>query len=173
MEGAGDMILRLKDGLDSQEPSTNGISASNLFRLSTLLDDDTYATIARRTIHAFSAELLEHPSMFASMMSPIVASTLGMRSILLAGDPEKDEEVKNALKDVRGRLLTNTTVVVVNGKNLKNEDGKWLLERNIVFQEMAKRAEERGKSRVQVCEGSKCLEAFDLGDLSKALEEMG
>lgn len=106
--------------------------------------------------------------MFASMMSSIVASSLGMRSIVLSGDPEKDDEVKKALRDVRGRLLTNTTVVVVDPKKEAGEDGKWLLERNGIFREAVK-----AKTKVQVCEGSKCLNAFDLGDLEKALEEMG
>lgn len=162
-ENAPDMILRLKDGLDSQEPSTNGVSATNLFRLSTVLGDSAYAQKARDTCAAFSAEILEHPSMFASMMAPIVASNLGMRSIVLVGTSEDDEE----LKQIRGRLLTNTTVVVLSGKE------KWLLERNGLYKESVKGLGKEGGKKVQVCEGTVCLDAFDLAGLTKALEEMG
>lgn len=155
------MILRLKDGLDSQEPSTNGISAVNLFRLSTILGDGAYAQKAKDTTAAFSAEVLEHPAMFASMMAPIVAANLGMRSIVLVGAEADGVE----LKQIRGRLLTNTTVVVLSGKE------QWLLSRNELYKESVKA--NGGKAKVQVCEGTVCLDAFDLAGLEKALEEMG
>jgi uncharacterized protein YyaL (SSP411 family) len=162
-ENATDMILRLKDGLDSQEPSTNGVSATNLFRLSTILGDNTYAQKAKDTCAAFSAEILEHPSMFASMMAPIVAANLGMRSIVLVDAKEDDEE----LKKIRGRLLTNTTVVVLTGKE------EWLMKRNQLYEESVKGLGKAGAKKVQVCEGTVCLDAFDLAGLEKALEEMG
>ncbi|KAK3109535.1 hypothetical protein LTR53_017124, partial [Teratosphaeriaceae sp. CCFEE 6253] len=38
-EGQADVLVRSKDGMDNAEPSTNGVSAQNLFRLGSLLDE--------------------------------------------------------------------------------------------------------------------------------------
>src|SRR5690606_34543743 len=82
-----DLILRLKDGLDSQEPSINGLSSRNLLGLSTLLDKPEWKELALSTIQAFSIEILQHPSLFTSMLPAIVNLTLGPRSCIIAGNP--------------------------------------------------------------------------------------
>ncbi|KAA8895720.1 hypothetical protein FN846DRAFT_784662 [Sphaerosporella brunnea] len=170
---ADDLILRLKDGFDSQEPSTNGISANNLFRLSSILGEDKYAGYARKICNAFSAEILEHPSMFASLMNSIVASNLGMRSIVLAGK-EGDADVAAQLKKIRSRLLTNTTVVMLRSGMEKDPNAKWLLEKNSLYKATLDSLQSRtGNSCVQVCEGNKCLDTFDMSGLDKALEDLG
>jgi uncharacterized protein YyaL (SSP411 family) len=168
-------VLALTDniGLDSQEPSTNGISANNLFRLRSILADEKYQEYARKTCNAFSAEILEHPSMFSSLMSSIVASNLGMRSIVLAGK-EGDLEVAAQLKKIRSRLLTNTTVVRLRPGMEKDPHAKWLLERNPLYKSTLESLQSRtGGSRVQVCEGNRCLDTFDMSGLDKALEDLG
>jgi len=170
-ETAEDLILRLKDGLDSQEPSTNGISASNLFRLNTILGDDKYAEDARKTCTAFSAEVLEHPSMFSSMMGSIVASSLGTRSIVLAGK-EGDPEISSQLKKIRSRLFSNTTVVSLSTAIRDSQHGKWLLDRNPMYREALGSLEKKGKPFVQICEGAKCLDVFDMSGLERALEDL-
>ncbi|KAI9047032.1 hypothetical protein LZ554_009106 [Drepanopeziza brunnea f. sp. 'monogermtubi'] len=79
------LILRLKDGMDTSEPSTNGTSASNLYRLSSLLNDLTYAEKAKQTLACFESEMLQYPWLFASFMPSVVASQLGVRSVVVAG----------------------------------------------------------------------------------------
>lgn len=75
-------ILRLKDGMDNAEPSANGVSASNLFRLSTLLEDEDYEKLAKSTITAFEAEIMQYPWLFSSFMPPIVAANLGVKGVV-------------------------------------------------------------------------------------------
>lgn len=75
-------ILRLKDGMDSSEPSTNGVSATNLFCLSALLDDENYEKLARETVNAFEAEIMQYPWLFGSFMPGIVAATTGVKTIV-------------------------------------------------------------------------------------------
>ncbi|CAZ83849.1 unnamed protein product, partial [Tuber melanosporum] len=170
-EGASDLILRLKDGLDSQEPSTNGVSANNLFRLGTLLGDPKLEEYAQQTCSAFSTELLQHPFLFSSLMPAIVASNLGMRSVVLAGDP-KDPTIEKHLKRLRSKLLTNTTLVQLDPARGDSLD--WLLSRNKLHKELLNvAAKGSGKPVVQVCEGTKCLDAFDMGDIESVLEELG
>ncbi len=84
-------ILRLKDGMDTSQPSTNGTSVSNLFRLGEMLGDDTYEYLARETIHAFEVETLQHPWLFPSLLSGVVtARKLGRRLDVAWRTPEAD-----------------------------------------------------------------------------------
>ncbi|PFH59810.1 hypothetical protein XA68_11858 [Ophiocordyceps unilateralis] len=69
-------ILRLKDGMDTSLPSTNAVSASNLFRLGT----DRYSALARGTVNAFEAEILQHPWLFPGLLASVVTARLGMGS---------------------------------------------------------------------------------------------
>ncbi|KFY57011.1 hypothetical protein V497_05841 [Pseudogymnoascus sp. VKM F-4516 (FW-969)] len=94
--GAPHTILRLKDGMDTSEPSTNGVSASNLFRLSSLLGDDKYEELAKGTVGAFEAEIMQYPWLFASFMPSVVAGVTGVKAIVRvgAGDPVVEGENK-------------------------------------------------------------------------------
>ncbi|KAL2157898.1 hypothetical protein VTH06DRAFT_4953 [Thermothelomyces fergusii] len=82
-------ILRLKSGMDKSQPSTNAVSASNLFRLGTLLRLDAYVARARETVNAFEAEILQYPWLFVSLLTGVVAARLGVRRVRLReGDAE-------------------------------------------------------------------------------------
>lgn len=70
-------ILRLKDGMDTSLPSVNAVAASNLFRLGALLDDETYSALARGTVNAFEAEMLQHPWLFPGLLGAVVTARLG------------------------------------------------------------------------------------------------
>ncbi|KAJ4857038.1 hypothetical protein T069G_07935 [Trichoderma breve] len=71
-------ILRLKDGMDTSLPSTNGVSVSNLFRLGELLGDEKFTGFARETINAFEAEMLQHPWLFPGLLGGVVVARLGL-----------------------------------------------------------------------------------------------
>lgn len=71
-------ILRLKDGMDTSLPSTNATAVSNLFRLSALLDDDRFATLAKESVDAFEAEMLQHPWLFPGLLGGVVTARLGV-----------------------------------------------------------------------------------------------
>ncbi|OBR08302.1 Duf255 domain protein [Colletotrichum higginsianum IMI 349063] len=76
-ETAPHTILRLKDGMDTALPSTNAVSVSNLFRLGVLLSDETYTAVARESINAFEAEILQYPWLFPGLLSGVVTARLG------------------------------------------------------------------------------------------------
>ena len=136
--------------MDSVEPSTNGVSAQNLHRLSALLEDQSYAKYARETSLAFEAEIMEHPYLFSSMMPAIVASALGMRSVILVGDVTKVGDKRH--RKPLGPL--DTTIQVHVGKP------GWLSKRNPIVRSIV---EGRNKQpRVMICEAGKCTEeTFD------------
>jgi uncharacterized protein YyaL (SSP411 family) len=70
-------IIRLKDGMDTSVPSVNATSVANLFRLGALLGDDRYSSLARETINAFEAEILQHPWLFPGLLAGVVTARLG------------------------------------------------------------------------------------------------
>lgn len=151
--------MRLKDGMDSAEPGTNGVSASNLYRLSSYLEDSNYASLARRTIEAFATEIMQHPFLFGSMLSSVVANKLGMRSIVVTG---MGEDVEGAVTKLRLRLKPNTTVVRIGGEARSS----WLESRNTLAA-----AFDKGKKGLQICEAGTCKEVLDLSQVDKALED--
>lgn len=63
--------------MDTALPSTNAVSVSNLFRLGTMLNNDSYAATARESINAFEAEILQYPWLFPGLLSGVVTARLG------------------------------------------------------------------------------------------------
>ncbi|KAH8589716.1 hypothetical protein B0O99DRAFT_636441 [Bisporella sp. PMI_857] len=162
-KSSSDAILRLKVGMDESEPSTNGISASNLYRLSSVLNDDSYARKAKETISSFESELLQYPWLFASFIPSIVARHLGLKGTIVAGSG--DEKVKAFEKQPRGALGTFAKLTT---------ESKWLRERNSLLTSFGG----DGKTRILVCEGGVCKEepvSEDLGveklDIADRAEE--
>lgn len=76
-DDASHVILRLKDGMDTAQPSTNAVSTSNLFRLGFILGDTHYTKLARETINAFEVEALQYPWLFIGLLSGVVTARLG------------------------------------------------------------------------------------------------
>jgi uncharacterized protein YyaL (SSP411 family) len=151
--------------MDSSEPSTNGTSASNLYRLSSSLSDESYAKRAKETVAGFESEMLQYPWLFASFMPSIVAGHLGVKSVVLSGSGET--VAQNFAKQPRGGLGT-----IVRLDNAST----WLRERNPLLKDFAL----DGETRVLICENGVCREepatssdlptqALDLSAVSAAL----
>ncbi|KAI4234300.1 MAG: hypothetical protein LQ349_003872 [Xanthoria aureola] len=82
------LLLHLKSGMDAAEPSSNSVSASNLHRLSSLLDDDKYSKMAVETVAAFEAEVMQFPHCFAGMLGAIVMGKVGVQTVVVMGPRE-------------------------------------------------------------------------------------
>lgn len=98
-------ILRLKSGMDKLQPSTNAVSVSNLFRLGTLLANAQYISLAKATITAFEAEILQHPWMYASLLTGVVAARLGVKEVKVAPGDEEALRRYYALPRAEARVL--------------------------------------------------------------------
>jgi uncharacterized protein YyaL (SSP411 family) len=144
--------------MDSSEPSTNGISASNLYRLSSLLNDDSYSRKAKETVGGFESEMLQYPWLFSSFMPSIVAGHLGVKGVVVSGNGR--ERIKEYEKQPRGGLTTFAKL---------GAESKWLRERNTLLEDWGR----DGTTRVMVCENGACQEerVIDLNDVKDALPE--
>lgn len=105
-----DTILRLKSGMDKSQPSTNAVSASNLFRLGTSLAKPEYMHLAKETISAFESEILQYPWLFVSLLTGVVAARLGVKKILVSS--EDDEE----LRRYRASPRAEAAALILEGK---------------------------------------------------------
>lgn len=75
--------------MDTAIPSTNGVCASNLFRLGSLLGDDGYTERAAETISAFEVEMLQYPWLFLTLLSGVVSVRLGVPTRAVLEDGSK------------------------------------------------------------------------------------
>ncbi|KAI8624926.1 spermatogenesis-associated protein [Xylariaceae sp. FL1651] len=81
-------ILRVKEGMDGSQPSVNSVSVSNLFRLGALLNDKRYTYLAKTSVNAFGAEILEYPNLFPGLLCGIIPWRLGGRHWVSVGDSD-------------------------------------------------------------------------------------
>ena len=139
-----DILIRSKDGMDNAEPSTNGVSANNLFRLASLLNDEEYERYAKKTVAAFEVEMGQHPGLFSGMMSSVVASKLGMKGLMVVGEIEAAEA---ALKKFNENITPNYTILRIGG----GANSDWLRGRNELLKDL-----DGSKPMLQLCEGGVC-----------------
>lgn len=147
--GALDILIRSKDAMDNAEPSTNGVSAHNLFRLASLFDDEGYEKLAKRTVKAFEVELGQHPGLLTGLMNAVVMSRLGVRGIMVSGPgkTESGEGVDEAVRRLRTMVRPGSTVMRVGG----GARSEWLRGRNGLLRDL-----DGSRDMVQVCEGGSC-----------------
>ncbi|KAL1306386.1 hypothetical protein AAFC00_005094 [Neodothiora populina] len=162
-EHQADILIRSKDAMDNAEPSANGASAGNLFRLAALLEDHSYAALANRTLRAFEVEMGQHPGLFTGLMSGIVCARLGVKPVVIAGpdDGSSNGEVSQALRTLRSMCRPGSTVVRIGGAQAQSD---WLRSRNEVLAQV-----DPQRQMVQVCEGTSCklIKASEIVEILK------
>lgn len=139
-----DILVRSKDAADNAEPGTNGVSAWNLLRLGSLLDDAGYEEKGRQTIAAFGPDLRKQPAAYSGLLGAAAAAHMGLKGVVLAGEGEL---VSAAVKKLHGTVRPGWTVLRVGG-GAKSE---WLKKRNELLRDL-----DVTKEMVQLCEGKTC-----------------
>ncbi|ROW06046.1 hypothetical protein VMCG_04486 [Cytospora schulzeri] len=151
-EDQPDILVRTKDSVDNAEPGTNGVSAWNLLRLGSLLNDAAYEEKGRQTIVVFASDLRQHPGVYSGLLSAATAAHLGIKGLLISGEGEL---ASAAVKRARESVRPGWTVLRV-GKGANSE---WLRSRNELLLEL-----DGTKEMVQLCEGKSCR-LLDLGEI--------
>lgn len=145
--------------MDSTEPSPNNVTASNLFRLACMLDDEGYAVIARETVHAFEAEVEQFPWCFVGLLGGVVWTRCGGKGIVLVdgGDSRESEavsvsgskvevDINSAIQKLQLRTGAARTIIKVGSGT-----GTWIRARNQLIGNL-----DLGRSAAYVCEGGVC-----------------
>ncbi|OTA99993.1 hypothetical protein M426DRAFT_26965 [Hypoxylon sp. CI-4A] len=106
--GAPYTLLRVKDAMDTSQPSVNAVSVSNLFRLGGLLGDEKYTYLAKESVNAFGVEMLEHPNLFPGLLCGIIPWKLGGKHwVAVVGErPAASTQLHAFHKEPRASLFT-------------------------------------------------------------------
>ncbi|KAI1417341.1 hypothetical protein F5Y13DRAFT_83472 [Hypoxylon sp. FL1857] len=104
--GAPYTLLRIKDAMDTSQPSVNAVSVSNLFRLGGLLGDDKYTYLAKESVNAFGVEMLEHPNLFPGLLCGIIPWKLGGKHWIAVGENPTSMHLAAFHKAPRAALFT-------------------------------------------------------------------
>lgn len=157
--------------MDASEPSTNGTSISNLFRLSSALNDDRYARLARESLAAFESEVLQYPWLFGTFMPGVVASRLGVRGVVMTGSTLSQLHARARTWSNRARGSLGS-LVVVEDSSAARPATHWLRQRNTLLADL--QPGPAGSVRTWICEGKTCREDVDaVGDVARRVGELG
>lgn len=104
--GAPYTLLRIKDAMDTSQPSVNAVSVSNLFRLGGLLGDQKYTYLAKESLNAFGVEMLEHPNLFPGLLCGIIPWKLGGKHWVAVGEETTPAQLRTFHKSPRAALFT-------------------------------------------------------------------
>ncbi|KAK2791869.1 hypothetical protein FQN52_004310 [Onygenales sp. PD_12] len=172
-------LFRLKPGTDAATPSTNGVIAQNLLRLSVLLEDEAYKRLAKETCNAFSVEIMQHPFLFVGLLDAVVGLEVGVKGVIGiigrddGGDikmegtaeggepsmtqnqeriPMRDMIIRKARVEAGPAASTSAAVVsVIDLRAMNEEKSSWLRARNVSLSDLLP-----GKNYLLVCETGKC-----------------
>lgn len=139
-----DILVRSKDAADNAEPGVNGVSAWNLLRLGSLLDDASYREKGGQTVAAFGPDMRKQPAAYSGLLGAGAAARVGLKSVVLVGDGEL---VSAAIKRLHGTVRPGWTVLCVGG----SAKSQWLKSRNQLLRDL-----DVTKEMVQLCEGKTC-----------------
>ena len=106
-----------------------------------------YSQYAKGTLEAFSAEMIQHPYLFAGMLESVIASNVGTRGFVISGPRGKVDAKIRQIRSRRSGLLETAVWI---GEGSKSE---WLRSRNELVANM-----DETKAAVQICEGGACRE---------------
>jgi uncharacterized protein YyaL (SSP411 family) len=172
-------LLRLKTGTESATPSVNGMIARNLLRLSALLEEEEYRTLARQTCNSFAVEIMQHPFLFVGLLDVIVGLQIGTSTVTgvfctaeitspspSSGDSLVSREnqpvsardlIVQKVRAQTGSRISSSIVVAslvdIRPSHLKDFVGNqsfWLNSRNPLFKDL--KAAEPAKNYLMVCE---------------------
>jgi uncharacterized protein YyaL (SSP411 family) len=85
--GAPDVIVRLKEDYDGAEPAATSVAALNLFRLASVLNDDSLRARGRRAVAAFRGRWEEAPHALPQLLCAFEAALEAPRHVVLTGAP--------------------------------------------------------------------------------------
>jgi uncharacterized protein len=80
-----DIILRKKEVYDGAVPSGNSIMVQNLFYLSTIYNNNNFASIANAMLSKLSDAIIKYPSSFAIWGNSILSQSFGVEEVAIIG----------------------------------------------------------------------------------------
>lgn len=128
-EGAGDLILRIKEDYDGAEPSGNSVAILALLKLAALTDRKEFRDAAEKSLNLFAERIEKMPQAVAYMLLGLDFLLDEPKRVVIAGDV-KSEEGRALLRAAHAVYQPNKVVLATTGpvepfaKTLLPKDGK-------------------------------------------------
>ncbi|XP_060067133.1 spermatogenesis-associated protein 20-like [Ylistrum balloti] len=156
------IVLRLKDDQDGAEPCSNSVAASNLLRLSNILQRTDFRDMATQICKVFQQRLTKIPIALPEMTSALFWTSGTSKQIVLVGDPAS-QDMASLVRCVNSHFLPNKVILMV------PTEGDSFLSRRCQFVNSLPQVE--GKATAYVCENYTCsLPVTDVDSLHSILD---
>ncbi|XP_033734441.1 spermatogenesis-associated protein 20-like [Pecten maximus] len=142
-----DIVLRLKDDQDGAEPCSNSIAASNLLRLSNILQRTDYNDMAVKIFKVFHQRLTKIPIALPEMTAGLFWTSSTTKQIVLVGEPSS-ADMAALIGCVNSHFLPNKVILMVPTR------GDSFLSRECQFVHSLPQID--GKATAYVCENYTC-----------------
>lgn len=140
-------LFRLKEDQDGAEPSGNSISASNLVRLSTILDNEGMKDKASKLLSSFTSRLTRVPMALPEMVTALMLYHDSPTQVVVTGDISNSETAE--LVNVARQKFIPGLLVMTTGE----DQDSFLSKRNHAIAKMKKQGD---RQAVYVCRGKTC-----------------
>jgi len=142
------VLLRMKEGDDTAEPSPNSVSALNLLRLGYMLDQDDARRRAEQTLGAFAKQLEAAPSSMPQMLVALSWSRAKPKQVVIAG--KADDAATNAmLREVHRHFLPHRVLILADA-----DAGQQFFAERVEFMKSVDKID--NKPTAYVCENFVC-----------------
>jgi uncharacterized protein YyaL (SSP411 family) len=144
------ILVRKKEIYDGATPSSNAVEVYNLYRLSSLVQDETLVDIADKTLQYFANEIKEYPAAYTFSVMNVLYQYHSSTDIILTANNKS--EIKDMLK-----IIEDCDIPFVNVEFYND---------NSMYKIM------NGKPTAYICKGFICLPPInDLEQLSELLKK--
>ena len=156
------LIIRVKEHLDSVIPSDNSVAVLNLLRLSRFTDLKEYATVAEKTLTHVLLQVNTHPESASQMLIAYIYSQVKPIDVVIAGEKDKTD-TRLLLEAARSKVIPGKMVLLV-----ENEAAQSKLAEYLPFIKSIKKT--NGRAAAYVCIEHTCkLPVSDPAALSEML----
>lgn len=111
------VLIRSKEDYDSAEPSGNSIAIMNLLRLSQLLKNDKYYSIAEESLKYFSNNLSSNPYSSPQMLCSLDYILTPVKQIVIAGKMG-DSVLKEMLNEINKTFIPDKVLICCDRDNI-------------------------------------------------------
>jgi len=106
--GDSEIVLRLKDDQDGDEPSSNSVSAMNLLRLGKILNKKKYSLEAEKIIKLFNERLEQIPHAMPALVDAYLYMHQAEPILVITGEPSSSNPV---LSHIKSSHLPSHTII--------------------------------------------------------------
>lgn len=142
------ILIRTKESYDGAEPTGNSIAILNLLRLAQMTGNETWQSMADKSLAYFGEKILKTPQALAQFLVALDFSLSKPKQIVIAGQSD-NQHTKTLLQEVHTHFIPNKIILLADGGEAQN-----ILASYIPFLASVEMIE--GKSTAYICQDYAC-----------------